>query len=82
MTDSLLDLLSNRQAVSTAQLADALHTTTEMIEARLERYEQLGYVKKTVMSAHECECGGSCKKCKKCGISHSEASPVVFWEKL
>lgn len=37
-------------------------------------YAQLGYVKKTIMSA---DCGGSCKKCRGCsGLRHSAAAKV------
>lgn len=56
---SLLELLDAPGIHSTAQLAAELGTTPEMVEAKLERYAQLGYVKKTVMSA---DCGGNCKK--------------------
>ena len=46
---SLLELLDAPGIHSTAQLAADLNTTPEMVEAKLERYAQLGYVKKTVM---------------------------------
>lgn len=55
---SLLELLDAPGIHSTAQLATELGTTPEMVEAKLERYAQLGYVKKTVMSA---DCGGTAK---------------------
>ena len=76
---SLLKLLDAPGIHSTAQLAADLNTTPEMVEAKLERYAQLGYVKKTVMSA---DCGGSCKKCRGCsGLRHSAAA-VVYWERV
>lgn len=76
---SLLELLDAPGTHSTAQLAADLNTTPEMVEAKLERYAQLGYVKKTVMSA---DCGGSCKKCRGCsGLKHSAAA-VVYWERM
>lgn len=50
MKMSLLDVLDNKEIRSTAQLAEVLNTSVEMIEAQLERYEQLGLVKKTVMN--------------------------------
>lgn len=56
---SFLELLDAPGIYSTAQLAADLNTTPEMVEAKLERYAQPGYVKKTVMSA---DCGGNCKK--------------------
>lgn len=71
---SLLELLDAPGIHSTAQLAADLNTTPEMVEARLERYAQLGYVKKTVMSA---DCGDNCKKCRGCsGLRHSVAAKV------
>ena len=66
---SLLELLDAPGIHSTAQLAAELGTTPEMVEAKLERYAQLGYVKKTVMSA---DCGGNCKKCHGCSGLRSE----------
>ena len=76
---SLLSLLEDQGIRSTAQLAAELGTSTEMIEAKLERYTQLGYVKKTVMSAN---CGGNCKKCHGCSGMKSAAASVVYWEKV
>ena len=76
---SLLELLDVPGIHSTAQLAADLNTTPEMVEAKLERYAQLGYVKKMVMSA---DCGGNCKKCHGCsGLKHSAAA-VVYWERV
>lgn len=72
---SLLVLLEDNGIRSTAQLADALGTSVEMVQARLERYEQLGIVKKTTMSA---SCGGSCSKCKGCG---KNGKAVIYWER-
>lgn len=76
---SLLSLLEEKGIRSTAQLAAELGTSVEMIEAKLERYEQLGYVKKTVMSAN---CGGNCKKCHGCSGMKSAAASVVYWERI
>lgn len=76
---SLLSLLEEKGIRSTAQLAAELGTSTEMVEAKLERYEQLGYIKKTVMSAN---CGGNCKKCHGCSGMKSAAASVVYWEKV
>lgn len=75
---SLLSLLEEKGIRSTAQLAAELGTSTEMVEAKLERYEQLGYVKKTIMSAN---CGGNCKKCHGCSGMKSAAASVVYWER-
>lgn len=73
---SLLTLLDDDSIHSTAELADILGTSVEMIRARLERYEQLGLVKKTVCSSGGCH---SCSKCKGCGGgTHGSA---VYWER-
>ena len=76
---SLLSLLEEKGIRSTAQLAAELGTSMEMIEAKLERYAQLGYVKKTVMSAN---CGGNCKKCHGCSGMKNPAASVVYWERI
>lgn len=80
MKISLLDALESEESRSTEQLAQLLETSVEMVEAKLERYEQLGLVKKTVMNASE-QCGGGCKKCKGCDYK-KQSAPVVFWEKI
>jgi predicted transcriptional regulator len=79
MKMSLLSLLEEKGIRSTAQLAAELGTSMEMIEAKLERYAQLGYVKKTVMSAN---CGGNCKKCHGCSGMKNAAASVVYWERI
>lgn len=76
---TLLELLDEKGVRSTAQLADTLNTSVAMIEAKLERYEQLGYVKKTVMSA---DCGGNCKKCHGCSELRKSTAAVVYWERV
>lgn len=75
---SLLELLNEPGVHSTAQLALKLGTTPEMVEARLERYAQLGYVRKIVMSS---DCGGKCKTCRGCRGHQSGAARVVYWER-
>lgn len=76
---SLLELLEVKEIHSTAQLADTLGISVEMVQARLERYEQLGYVKKTILSA---DCGGNCKKCHGCSGLRKSAAAVVYWERV
>ena len=77
---SLLEALDSKEIRSTAQLADMLDISVELVEAKLERYEQLGLVKKTLMNA-SATCGGSCKKCKGCN-HEKESVSVTFWEKV
>lgn len=76
---SLLSLLDEKGIRSTAQLAAELGTSTKLVEAKLERYEQLGYIKKTVMSA---DCGGNCKKCCGCSGMKRSAASVIYWERV
>ncbi len=76
---SLLELLEEKGVRSTAQLADTLGTSVDMVQARMERYEQLGYVRKTVMNA---DCGGNCKKCHGCSGIRNSAASVVYWERV
>ena len=76
---TLLELLDEPGIHSTAQLADKLGTSTEMVEARLECYEQLGYIKKSVLSA---DCGGNCKRCRGCSGMKKSAASVVYWERV
>lgn len=63
MKISLLDALDSKEIHSTTQLADILGKSPEIIEAQLERYEQLGFVKKTVMNGSS-KCSGGCKNAK------------------
>lgn len=79
MQDHLLDLLKENKTVSTTELAYLLHTSTEMVEARLERYESLEYIKKTVFESSEC--GGVCKKCHGCSKMSKKTKSVIFWER-
>ena len=76
---SLLELLDEEGIRSTTQLANTLNTSVEMVEAKLERYERLGYVKKIVMST---DCGGNCKKCRGCSGLRKSAAAVVYWERV
>ncbi len=74
----LLSLLDDKELRTTAQLAERLDSTPELVEAMLERCEMLGYVKKTVMSS---SCGSECSKCKGCK-GFKSGSEICFWEKL
>lgn len=76
---SLLKLLEQKQIRSTMQIAEAMGTTREMIEAQLERYAQLGIVKKTVTGGDSC--GENCKTCKGCS-GMKKQNEVIYWEKI
>jgi len=76
---SLLKLLEGKEIKSTIELATLLGSSEEMVQAKLERYEQLGYVKKTVISLN---CSENCSKCRGCSGIKNAASPVVYWERI
>ena len=76
---TILELLDTPGIRSTRQIADALGTSVEMAEARLEHYARLGYLKKTVFSP---DCGGVCQNCRRCGgRGEGHSAPIVCWEK-
>lgn len=76
--EKLLEIIKEGQSLSMPELAERLDTSVELILARLERYEQLGVVKRVCFDASQCR--GSCKKCRGCsGMKKSE--PLVYWEK-
>lgn len=76
---SLLKLLEGKEIKSTIELATLLGSSEEMVQAKLERYEQLGYVKKTVISLNRSE---NCSKCRGCSGIKNAASSVVYWERI
>lgn len=76
---TLLELLDAPGMHTTAQLATVLSTTPEMVTARLERYAQLGYVKKIALSD---SCAGQCKKCYGCSGMARVADSIVYWERV
>lgn len=86
----LLELMDAGEVLSVTELAKRLGTTPEMVTARLERYEQLGYIRKTVFSAGGA--GGVCRgcasgKCPGCGggkngKSENGAPAAVYWERI
>ena len=76
---SLLSLLENGASCSIPQLAEALGTSVQMVQAKLERYVQLGLVKRVVVSS---SCGADCSKCggcKDCSGAKNNV-PMVYWE--
>ena len=76
---SLLELLDSPGVHTASQLAADLGTTPEMVEAKLEHYARLGYIKKTILFAG---CGEGCKTCPGCsGLKHSAAS-ITYWERV
>lgn len=76
--DELLTILQSRKNISMPELSEALHMSEALIYARLERYEQLGYVKRVVETTGG-GCSGSCGNCKGCGTHRPEWRPSVYW---
>ena len=76
--DELLTIMLDSESVSMPELAEKLHMSEAFIFARLERYEQLGYVKR-IVDKSQGGCSGSCGNCKGCGTHKLEFKPSVYW---
>lgn len=77
--DELLSLIKNSKVISMPELESKLGMSREMIFARLERYAQLGYVRRIVEGG--ASCSGACGSCKGCGSHKMSVKPSVFWVK-
>ena len=77
---TLLELLGAPGVHSTTELAAAMGTDVEMIQAKLEHYTRLGYVKKTVLSP-DCH-SSTCGTCRGCRGQRVNAPPLVYWERV
>ena len=75
--DELLTILQSRKSISMPELSKKLHMSEALIYARLERYEQLGYVKR--VSEQTGGCSGACGNCKGCGTHRPEFKPSFYW---
>lgn len=58
--ENLLEVIRQGQISSLPELAERLQVSEELLSAKLERYEQLGVVKRVRMDASRC--GGNCKR--------------------
>lgn len=58
--ENLLEIIRQGQMSALPELAKRLQISEELLLAKLERYEQLGYVKRVRMD--DLGCGGNCKK--------------------
>lgn len=76
--DDLLDMIQQGQTSSIPEMARRLQISEELLYARLERYEQLGFVKRVRVDTSEC--GGNCKRCQRCSSVKTER-PLIYWEK-
>ena len=78
--DELLSIMLDSEQITMPELAEKLHMSVALINARLERYEQLGYVKRVVEKSQG-GCSGTCGSCKGCGTHKLEFKPSVYWVK-
>jgi len=79
--DELISIITNSGSISILELCDKLNTSKDMILARLERYEQLGYVKRIVVKGASSGCSCNCRTCKGCNFSSDPITPMVYWTK-
>ncbi|MBQ8085382.1 MAG: winged helix-turn-helix domain-containing protein [Lachnospiraceae bacterium] len=78
--DDLLSIMTNSEQITMQELSEQLNMSIGLIFARLERYEQLGYVKRIVEKGSE-GCSGTCSGCKGCGSHKPEFKPSIYWVK-
>ncbi len=78
--DDLLTIMTNSEQITMQELSERLHMSVGLIFARMERYEQLGYVKRIVEKGSE-GCSGTCSGCKGCGTVKPEFKPSIYWVK-
>ena len=78
--DELLSIMLNSERITMSELARCLNMSEALIYARLERYEQLGYVKK-IIEYNTGGCSGKCGSCKGCGTKRHNFKPSVYWVK-
>lgn len=76
--ENLLEIIRQGQVSALPELAERLQISEEMLLARLERYEQLGIVRRVCMDTSGC--GGNCKRCRGCS-GMKTGGHLVYWEK-
>lgn len=76
--EELLEMIRRGESAALPELAGRFDMSEELLLARLERYEQLGYVKRVLFDGGGC--GKNCKKCRGCS-GGSKSEPFVYWEK-
>ena len=76
--DELLTLMLSSEQITIKEISNRLHMSEAAIFARLERYEQLGYVRRIVEDGPE-GCSGTCAGCKGCGSHKLKFKPSVYW---
>ncbi|MCR4938852.1 MAG: winged helix-turn-helix domain-containing protein [Treponemataceae bacterium] len=79
--DDLISLITQAEMISIPELCDKLNMSKDMLLARLERYEQLGYIKRIVEKGASSGCSCNCNSCKGCHTSVGGVTPSVYWTK-
>jgi len=80
--DDLISLITESEMISLVELSDKLNMSKDMILARLERYEQLGFIKRVVEKGASSSCSCSCNSCKGCMTAGTSSdTPIVYWLK-
>ena len=77
----LLSLITGSELISIPELSDKLKMSKDMLLARLERYEQLGYIKRVVEKGSSSGCSCICSSCKGCNLVSGDVKPLVYWTK-
>ena len=78
--DELLTLMLSSDQITIKEISSRLHMSEAIIFARMERYEQLGYVRRIVEDGPD-GCSGMCSGCKGCGSHKLKFKPSVYWVK-
>jgi len=79
--DELISLITGSDMITISELCDKLGMSKDMLLARLERYEQLGYVKRVIGQGSSSGCSCNCSTCKGCHTSVGTMKPMVYWTK-
>ncbi|MCR5655733.1 MAG: MarR family transcriptional regulator [Lachnospiraceae bacterium] len=77
--DDLISLITASEMISIPELCEKLHMSKDMVLARLERCEQLGYIKRVVEKGTSNGCTCNCSTCKGCHTSTGSIKPMVYW---
>ncbi len=79
--DDLISLITEAEMISIPELSYRLNLSKDMLLARLERYEQLGYIKRVVEKGTSSGCSCNCSSCKGCNMAQGSVKPLVYWTK-
>ena len=75
MLSEILSLMQTGKTYSMQQLAEALHTSPEIVKSGIEHLEHLGYIKKINESAI---CSKGCIGCNGCNMKRFSQSSIMW----